>query len=109
MQFKLEVGSYVIQVVPSIKSEDLETASDIPLFIGQMEKHEIVLQFLSYSEQLVKNFEESLPNLENPGPADKFSVEHMFSDMALKNKKVVKGFWSPENNFGTIRAKADCY
>lgn len=33
----------------------------------------------------------------------------MFSDQSLKNRKVLKGYWGRDNNYGTIRAKADCY
>lgn len=116
---KLEIGNYAIQISVERNTRE-EQEHENENFImkdravkNKIPKHEIKIHFVSYSERLVKSFEEHLPVKDSFTVSElnkKFKVEPIIeSSKKMKNKKVMHGSWTSINNVGTNRAKVDCY
>lgn len=116
---KLDIGTYAIQVsVERNSREDQEQENENFIMKDKatkfkIAKHELKVHFISYSDKLVKTYEEHLPIKESFSVTElnkKFKVEAITdSSKKMKNKKIMHGSWNSFNNMGTNRAKVDCY
>ena len=106
---KLDTGTYVIQILPSLTPQDIPFSQKNSEYIP---RHEITVHFISYSEELVQTFEEHIPSTEiftMSSLQRKFQVEQIDLQHSFKHKKTLKGNWNSSNDFGTMKAKVDCY
>ena len=111
LSFKLDIGDYIVQI--KVSNNDLDEDEDNYIENKEViKKHDIDVLFISYSENLVKEFEKHLPpkNLFTISELkSKFTVSACSEGQNLKIHKKLKGNWNHLNNHGTARAKADCY
>ncbi len=90
MKYKLNMGNYAVQIVSALKSNDPKNKDIIHHKIPLIKKHDLNVQFISYSDKLVKNFEEHLP------------PKNMFTLSELKKKFTIKAI---SNGFNLIHKK----
>jgi hypothetical protein len=116
LNFKLDVGDYIVQIKISDKEEKEEDDYPKNFLEGKthpvLNQHDLDILFISYSDNLVEEFEKHLPNQNNFASSEikqKFVVSTIDEGQSLKFKKIMKGMWNFNNNHGTARAKAECY
>ena len=109
ISFKLDKGDYVVQIIPGI-NDGTEEENDINF--NNQEKiinHKMNIEFISYSNELVKKFEQHLYKkncyLENK----KFNISEISLNNNLIIKKEFQIEWNINNNFGTAKAKTQCF
>ena len=112
LSFKLDIGDYIVQIKASNNESEEDEDNLVTINKELIQKHDIDVLFISYSENLVKEFEKHLPpkNLFTISELrTKFTVNALSEGQNLKISKKLKGVWNSANNHGTARAKADCY
>lgn len=81
MNFKLDIGAYIVQVVPAL--DNLWDNEEMPGNNLKINSHEIKVLFISYSDSLVKTYEDHLPPKNNFTISElrrKFQVDKIISN-----------------------------
>lgn len=69
----------------------------------------VQVQFLNFGTQLAKRFQPLVIETNVNREFNRIKVEQVSLSNNLRNKKVLTGSWSKMSNFGTKKAKVNCY
>lgn len=73
-------------------------------------KHEIKLHFVAYNQSFTRTLEEQVDKINKPNErGNRMKVEPVALSNSLAQKKVVTGSWNRTVNYGTTKAKVNCY